>query len=108
MAILGYAGVYLNRPGRAVRYLNDAVFALFCVHLPLIVVLGYYVVPLDLGLWSKFAIITTLTMVLCLLIYHYVVRPGGWLAPWLGGRLGGRALGTRALAGKVRPAAERS
>ncbi|MDH3640832.1 MAG: acyltransferase family protein [Gammaproteobacteria bacterium] len=86
MAILGYAGVYLNRPGRAVTYLNDAVFALFCVHLPLIVVLGYYAVPLQLGLWAKFALITTLTMVLCLTVYQLLVRPGTWLAPWLGGR----------------------
>jgi peptidoglycan/LPS O-acetylase OafA/YrhL len=86
MAILGYAGVYLNRSGRAIRYLNDAVFPLFCVHLPLIVVLGYYTVPLDLGLWSKFALITTLTTMLGLASYQLLVRPGAWLAPWLGGR----------------------
>ena len=93
MAILGYAGVYLNRPGAVVKYLNDAVFALFCVHLPLIVVLGYYTVPLDLGLWSKFALITTLTIMLCLLTYHYLVRPGTWIAPWIGGRARARLAG---------------
>jgi glucan biosynthesis protein C len=86
MAILGYAGAHLNRPSRAIAYLNDAVFSLFCVHLTLIVALGYLIVPLDLGLWTKFLLVTTLTTVLALAIYQWVVRRGTLLSPWLGGR----------------------
>jgi glucan biosynthesis protein C len=93
MAIMGYAGVYLNRPGRVIGYLTEAVFPLFCVHLPLIVVLGYYIVPLNLGLWAKFGLMTTLTTVLCLATYQFAVRPNTRLArglsPWLGGRAQG-------------------
>jgi peptidoglycan/LPS O-acetylase OafA/YrhL len=86
MAIVGFGGVYLNRPSRVLSYLNDAVFPLFCFHLPIIVVLGCYIVPLPWDLWTKFAAITTLTTLLSLLLYHLIVRPGTALSPWLGGR----------------------
>jgi hypothetical protein len=62
------------------------VFPLFCVHLTLIVALGYLIVPLSLGLWSKYLLVITLTTMLGLGIYHLVVRPGTMLSPWIGGR----------------------
>lgn len=41
LALLGYAAVYLNRPGKKLAYLNDAVLPYYIVHQSFIVVLAF-------------------------------------------------------------------
>ena len=84
VAIVGYAGVYLQRPGRALNYLNEAIYPLFCLHLTLIVALGYVVVPLQLGLWSKYLLISAGTLAVSLGLHHFLIRPSRWLRPVMG------------------------
>jgi len=83
LACLGFAGRHLRGSPPVLDYLNDAVYPLFCLHLPIIVVLAYLIVPLCWSVWMKYGVITTGTIVLTLLGYEGVRRVA-WLRPFLG------------------------
>ena len=84
LACLGYAGRYLQRPGRVLTYLNGAVYPLFCLHLTVIVALEYVIVPLDWSILTKYLVITTATIVVSLGGYELLSRRMAWLRPLLG------------------------
>ncbi len=74
MTCMGFAARYLNRPSRVLSYLNAAVYPLFCLHLPLIVMLGVVVLPLDLSISAKYLLIVTGCFGLAHLVYEGLVR----------------------------------
>ncbi|MBT8102886.1 MAG: acyltransferase [Gammaproteobacteria bacterium] len=84
LTCLGYAGRYLQRPGRLLTYLNGAVYPLFCLHLTIIVALEYVIVPLDWSILSKFLAITTGTVALSIGGYELFSRRISWMRPLLG------------------------
>lgn len=90
LACLGYAGRYLQRPSRVLTYLNDAVYPLFCLHLTIIVALGYVIVPFDWSIWTKYLAITTGTIVISLGCYELVLRRIRWVRPLFGLKSRGR------------------
>ena len=75
LTCVGFAGKYLRFTNPLLRYLNEAVYPLFILHLTVIVILGYVVVPLPWSITEKYLAITTLTVVICLVIYHLAIRP---------------------------------
>jgi peptidoglycan/LPS O-acetylase OafA/YrhL len=75
LTCLGYAGRYLRFSNRALVYLNEAVYPLFILHLTTIAILGYWVTPLAWSIGVKYLVITTGTIAICLLIYHFAIRP---------------------------------
>ena len=83
LTCLGFAGRYLQRTGRVLTYLNKAVYPLFCLHLTLIVVLGYAIVPLDWSIATKYLVVTTGTIALALGGYE-ILRRIAWLRPLIG------------------------
>ncbi len=84
LACLGFAGRYLQRPSRVLTYLNGAVYPLFCLHLTVIVALGYLIVPLDGSIVAKYLAITTGTIVVSLGAYELLLRRIAWLRPLVG------------------------
>ena len=84
LSCLGFAGRYLQRPSRLLTYLNGAVYPLFCLHLTIIVALGYVIVPLDWSILTKYLAITTGTIVTSLGSYELLWRRFAWLRPLLG------------------------
>lgn len=83
LACLGFAGRHLRGSPPVLDYLNDAVYPLFCLHLPIIVGLAYLIVPLCWPVWMKYSVITTGTIALTVLGYESVRRVA-WLRPFLG------------------------
>jgi glucan biosynthesis protein C len=75
LTCLGYAGKYLRFSNPALVYLNEAVYPLFILHLTVIVMLGYLITPLPWSIAEKYLVITTLTVVICLGLYHVAIRP---------------------------------
>jgi len=74
LVCLGFAARYLNKPSSALRYLTQAVYPLFCLHLTIIVTCAYVVVPLSWPIGAKYLAITTATLVLTFVLYEFVVR----------------------------------
>jgi ABC-type multidrug transport system ATPase subunit/peptidoglycan/LPS O-acetylase OafA/YrhL len=85
-AVTGLALRYLSGHNAAIRYLADASYWIYLVHLPVVAALQVWVGhwPLHWGL--KYPFIVAVTLALLLLSYHFLVRP----TP-LGKLLNGRA-----------------
>jgi len=64
----------LNRSHRLLRYLSDASYWVYIVHLPVLFFVQYRLMDLELWWGAKFAISIGATFAFCLLSYHALVR----------------------------------
>ena len=71
----GLAGRYLRGGGTWLTYLNEAVYPCFILHLAVTVALGFYVVPTQFSVLTKYMVVTMGTVLLVLLIYQLLIRP---------------------------------
>ena len=62
IAVIGYAGVYLNRPSRVLRYGGDRVYPFYIWHQTVIVVVAYFVLGWTAGPIVKFAAISVISL----------------------------------------------
>jgi hypothetical protein len=87
LAILGYAGAWLNRPRRWMAYANRAVYPWYILHQSLIVPLAALLIPLALPGPVEATLVLTGTVVGCALIHHWIVLRIRWLQPLFGVRI---------------------
>jgi glucan biosynthesis protein C len=73
-ASLGAAVRFLGRPSPRTRYLSDASYWMYLVHLPVIWLLQAWTLRWPLHWSVKFSLILALSMVLLLASYHWLVR----------------------------------
>jgi len=84
-SILGITGWFLrcfNQYNMTARYLTDSAYWVYLVHLPIAIWTTAQLTHLDWSVWVKFSLTLTVTLVLSLLSYHYLVRRtviGYWL-----------------------------
>jgi peptidoglycan/LPS O-acetylase OafA/YrhL len=83
--IIGLFLRYLDSYNRVTRYLTDASYWIYLVHLPLTVLLPSLLIRFDAPLLAKFLIVETVTVAVTALSYHYLVR-----ATFIGQMLNGR------------------
>ncbi len=74
IVILGLGHRFLNFTNGFIKYLNEASLPIYILHLLVIVVIGYFVVEMDMGVFAKFFIITSSSIVLTTLIYDICVK----------------------------------
>jgi len=74
VAVLGLAQRSLNRSGRALRFLTEAVFPYYILHQTLIVAVGFWVGGLLLPVWLEAGIITVATVIGCVLLTEAIKR----------------------------------
>ncbi|MFC3192670.1 acyltransferase family protein [Marinicella sediminis] len=72
---------YLNQHNRTFRYIADASYWIYLIHLPLLMVIQYAMLDTAWNLWLEFSLSVLLTMVIGLLSYALLVRhtPIGWM-----------------------------
>ena len=75
LTVLGYGRAYLERPSRALSYLNDAVYPFYIWHQTVLIVVGAWVIEHVGGIGLPFALIVVATYAVTLAIYHFAVRP---------------------------------
>ncbi|MDW7694571.1 acyltransferase family protein [Flammeovirgaceae bacterium SG7u.111] len=75
LAILGYGQVYFNRPSIYLRQMNEAIYPFYILHQTVIVVLGYYIIQLDLNIPLKIVILLTSSFLIIALIYCFFIYP---------------------------------
>ncbi len=73
-AILGLAEGFRRAEGRVFKYLREATLPLYILHNVVVVVFGWYIVQLPLGILAKFCFLTALTLVTTIAIYHFLLR----------------------------------
>ncbi|MCJ8007098.1 acyltransferase family protein [Lederbergia wuyishanensis] len=74
IVILGYGNKLLNFPHKAITYMNEAAFPIYIIHQSILVVVGYYIVKLNVGIYSKFFMIMFLTLLASFLLYEFVIK----------------------------------
>jgi uncharacterized protein (DUF2147 family) len=74
IAALGFARRRLAASGRALGYLSESAFPVYVLHQAAIVLPGFFVVRLPLGIAAKFGLLLLLSVAITLATYHGLVR----------------------------------
>lgn len=90
-ASIGLFERFLSKPNPYIRYLSDASYWMYLLHLPVVLVLVKLVAPLSLSAFIKFSIVLSGTFIFSLLTYYLFIRSTA-----IGALLNGRRY-TRAL-----------
>jgi glucan biosynthesis protein C len=83
-AILGWSKAYLDRPFRWLPWANEAVYPWYVLHQSLILLLAYWLLPLQLGPVFEPLLVLTGTIAGCWLLHEFVIRRVRWLRPCFG------------------------
>ncbi len=84
-AFVGLMMAFCAQPSRTIRYLSDASYWCYLIHLPVVVFFQILVVPYVWHWAAKLALILLPSFAILLLSYHYLVR-STWLGKFLNGR----------------------
>lgn len=84
LTLFGYASAYLNKNSRFLRYSNEAVYPFYILHQTVTIAIGYYLINLEWGFWSKFSIMVIGTFGISLLLYEFVIKHSKWIRPFFG------------------------
>ena len=74
VAILSLAFQRLGFTNGLLRYLNDAAFPIYVLHMPIVTIIGFYVIGFDLPWALKFALIIIVALALTVGLYELAVR----------------------------------
>jgi uncharacterized protein (DUF2147 family) len=74
LAALGLARRFLDFGNATLHYLSEAAFPVYILHQAAIVVPGYFLVRLPLGIAAKFLLVLTVSVLLTFAVYHFIVR----------------------------------
>lgn len=74
LAALGFGMRYLTANNRLLAYANEAVLPVYILHQPVILILGFFIIPLPISILAKFLIIASLAFGITLSIYEYGIR----------------------------------
>lgn len=74
VAILGLGQRFLSGTNRAQPYVNEAVLPFYVLHQTVIIIIGYYVIQWQLGVASKFLIISSAALLATIITYDLFVR----------------------------------
>jgi uncharacterized protein (DUF2147 family) len=74
LAALGLARRYLDFGNATLHYLSEAAFPVYILHQAAIVIPGYFLIRLPLGVAAKFLLVLAVSVLLTFAVYHFVVR----------------------------------
>lgn len=74
LAFLAFALRYLAFSTPLQRYLTEAAFPVFVLHLPILAITAFYLLRLPLPWYVQYVLITSLTLIVALGIFHLVIR----------------------------------
>lgn len=100
--LIGAAWRFLEHPDARWRYLADASFYMYILHLPIVYALQSAMIRWPLHWSVKYALIITITMTLLLASYHYLVR-STFVGQFLNGRKYPRAAAAVTSAPSISP-----
>jgi glucans biosynthesis protein C len=72
--LLSLGAKYFNCNNKVLAYFNEAVLPFYLLHHTIIVCVGWFVIPLNMGILPKFLIIAVVSFPLMLLLYEFLVR----------------------------------
>jgi glucan biosynthesis protein C len=76
--ILSLGAKHLNFDHKVLTYANEAVLPFYVLHQTIILLVGWYVIPLDIPILLKYLLISVSSFVLILAIYQLLIK---WINP---------------------------
>jgi len=74
IGFLGFGRRYLNRKGKFIQYASEAALPVYILHLPVLGMIGFYVIQFDLPLVIEYLAILVLSLIVSVLVYEIAVR----------------------------------
>jgi peptidoglycan/LPS O-acetylase OafA/YrhL len=74
LALLGWGHRWLQRGGKVLRYLSEAAFPFYILHLPITTLVGYFVIRLEAPIAFNYLLIVTLSILLTFGVYELAKR----------------------------------
>lgn len=86
LTMLAYGKVYLSTNNGFIRWARDASYPIYILHQTFIIALAYFVIQMSWTATSKFWVIVSSTLLLCVLTYEYLIRRFTIVRPLFGMR----------------------
>jgi uncharacterized protein (DUF2147 family) len=74
LVAVGLARRFLDFGNATLHYLSEAAFPVYILHQAAIVVPGYFLIRLPLGVAAKFLLVLAVSVLLTFAVYHFIVR----------------------------------
>jgi glucans biosynthesis protein C len=74
LLLIGYSAKFLNKPSALLSYRNEAVYPFYILHQTVLLILGFYVIKLNLNIPMKFLILVIGTFGIVWLFYEFIIR----------------------------------
>jgi len=74
LTVLGYGMRYLTRNSNWLGYANEAVLPIYILHQPVILIIGFLIIPLSLPILAKYLVILSLAFGVTLGLYELCIR----------------------------------
>jgi glucan biosynthesis protein C len=72
--VLSMGAIYLNKNHKFLEYGNEAVLPFYLFHQTIILCVGWYVISWDMGITTKFMIISVISFVIIMILYTLFIR----------------------------------
>lgn len=73
--LLGYGQVWFNKKSTLLKKCNEAIYPFYILHQTIIIILGYYIIQLDVGILSKIVLLVVTSFPLIIIIYRLLIYP---------------------------------
>ena len=84
LSAFGFAHKYLNRPGKALRYLSRAAYPVYIIHMAFLYLGSYLIFPLSISAGIKLILVIIFTTISCVVFYDLIIRRIKYLRPLFG------------------------
>jgi peptidoglycan/LPS O-acetylase OafA/YrhL len=74
VVIIGFGSKYLNFSNRLLDYSNEAVLPFYILHQTVIVIVGFYIAGWHQSVLAKYLILSTVSFVVIVALYHVAIR----------------------------------
>lgn len=83
-SIFGFCHRYLNKSSAVLSYLTKAAYPVYIIHMIVLYLAAFWILPLQLPALVAFIIITAITFLGCFLIYEFIIRRISFVGPLFG------------------------
>ena len=84
LGVFGFGYRFLNKPSNLLKYLSQAAYPIYIIHMIWIYLASYYFFQLEMNTWHQLIIVSVITFLGSFISYHYIIRPIKWIRPLFG------------------------
>lgn len=87
LALFGFGYRYLNQPSKALDYLSKMSYPVYIIHMVVLHAAASIILPLDVPPIGKFILVILVSMLLCFLLFEFVIKRLNIFRPLFGMKL---------------------